>query len=107
MSPTHVDTDQDGFGNWCDGDFDQDGSVGASDFIALSSVVSGGSASDDRFDLNGDGAFDDLDGDCWLLLANAPEIGPSGLFCADPIIDINAPDPVDPEDPPNTPCVAP
>jgi len=72
------DTDRDGFGNVCDGDFDGDGVAGISDWIALEDQLEGGSYHPD-FDLNCDGGNDAADLE-WFRFGNPP--GPSGLSCA-------------------------
>ena len=74
-NPDQVDTDGDGYGNRCDGDFDNDGFVGMDD---LSTALGHLNTQDALFDINGDGwvGMDDV----VLLLGflNSPP-GPSAL----------------------------
>src|SRR5215468_6877575 len=61
---SQLDADHDGYGNACDADFDQNGHVGASDFLALRRAfgTSAGSPGwNPAMDLNGDGAVGGLD----------------------------------------------
>ncbi|MCH7708333.1 MAG: thrombospondin type 3 repeat-containing protein [Myxococcales bacterium] len=83
-NPDQFDSDADGYGNACDADFDNDGVVGASDFIILSGAF-GSQAGDANWnpdvDSNHDGAIGALE---FITLSgqfgSAP--GPSGLSCA-------------------------
>ncbi len=74
-NPDQTDTDQDGFGNACDPDFNNDGAVNFIDYAQLSAGFLG---SDPLLDLNSDGAVNFLDisilTDAFL---GAP--GPSGV----------------------------
>ena len=77
------DADQDGFGNACDGDFNNDGASGLDD-CSLLYIAAANVSTDPIFDMNCDGAvgFDDFS-ILWvgyLVLALPP--GPSGLSCA-------------------------
>jgi hypothetical protein len=83
-NPTQIDADADGFGNFCDGDFDNDGVVGIQDFVAIRRTF-GESAGSPGFipgaDMDGDGIVAIADFIRWLrVFGNAP--GPSGLACA-------------------------
>jgi hypothetical protein len=79
-----ADADLDGFGNACDADYDNDGSVGLGDF-GIFSAAYGATASDDHYDARADHdandvvALDDF-GTFSQLWESAP--GPSGLSCA-------------------------
>jgi hypothetical protein len=83
-NPTQLDTNRDGYGNACDADYDDDGSVGASDFVALRQAYGssvGDPGYDPDLDANGDGAIGSAE---FVLLRSAfgyPP-GPSGLACA-------------------------
>jgi Dockerin type I domain len=56
--PSQLDADHDGFGNACDGDFNQDGVVNFADLAQMKAMFS---TSDRVTDLDGDGSVDDLD----------------------------------------------
>ena len=78
------DTDQDGFGNVCDADYDNDGVVGVSDF-GLVLRAFGSTTGEPRFDEDCDADGDGVIGapDFAMMLGSfgkAP--GPSGLGCA-------------------------
>jgi hypothetical protein len=76
-NPQQGDPDLDGYGNRCDGDFDQDGDVDDDDFDIL---IGGGCGPICDLDENGIvGDFDDVT--ILLSLVGAPP-GPSGLPCA-------------------------
>jgi hypothetical protein len=78
------DTDLDGYGNLCDGDFDGDGAVSAGDFATLKQgylVEQGDSARSPDIDLDGDGIVTGADFSRFRPLYLAPP-GPSGLACA-------------------------
>lgn len=80
------DTDQDGFGNSCDADWDDDGAVGGTDFAKFSAAFGS---------MPGDGNWNPLvDTDCDSAIGGTdfavfsgnfpPGVnGPSGLACAD------------------------
>ncbi len=85
-NPSQLDADLDGFGNACDGDFDQNGSAGGSDFSVLRlcfglSVAPGAGPPDDpscaESDMNGDGSVGGADfSRLRFSFGSAP--GPSG-----------------------------
>jgi hypothetical protein len=79
-----LDTDQDGYGNACDGDFTNDGRVGGPDLLILGRSFAthvGDADYDARADMNGDGAIGGADVALWApLFLSQP--GPSGLSCA-------------------------
>lgn len=88
-----VDADQDGFGNVCDADANNDCATTTLDFpFFLDPFV--GTSSSLEFDFNGDGAVTTLDFTLFLsfFTSGAPP-GPSGLSCA-----------ICPS-PPGTPCL--
>ncbi|NND60586.1 MAG: hypothetical protein HKN49_09990, partial [Gammaproteobacteria bacterium] len=75
-NPAQRDTDGDSFGNYCDGDFNNDGAINFADLTVMKSVFFSGNP---NADLNGDGAVNFAD--LTLLKAQffgAP--GPSGLL---------------------------
>jgi hypothetical protein len=81
------DTDRDGFGNACDGDFDGNGAVDAADLEHFAPDLQSGRDSGRGTDMNCDGAVDDVDWREFLaprLAAAEPgsRPGPSGLACA-------------------------
>lgn len=83
-APNDCDTDNDGYGNYCDGDFNQSNSVNATDFSAhfLPSFSSGVPAATGT-DMNCSGGINATDFSGFFLpsfKAGAP--GPSGLHCA-------------------------
>jgi len=72
-----LDPDQDGFGNSCDGDFDEDGDTDQDDVDYLTSCTS-----DPACDLNEDGSIGNFaDIGAMAALVGSPP-GPSGLNCA-------------------------
>lgn len=83
--PSQNDADLDGYGNWCDGDFTQDGIVGSSDLAVLKKCLEGGAPANDpdcsESDLDGDGVVLAADFDRLAQLFGDPP-GPSGLGCA-------------------------
>jgi len=87
------DSNQDGFGNLCDPDFNDDGVVGVPDVVFLASSFER-EAADPRFDpdtdLDGDGATDDADFEIFRAMMSGPP-GPSGLACAQPFHDGSTP----------------
>jgi hypothetical protein len=81
---TQLDSDQDGYGNACDADYNNDGVVGTSDFSTLRNAFGSTQGSgnwDPQLDANGDGVIGTAD---FTLLRAAFGIppGPSGLACA-------------------------
>jgi arylsulfatase A-like enzyme len=83
QNAAQCDTDQDGYGNPCDGDFNQDFFTDASDFPIFNSDYSSGEDSGAGTDMNCVGGVD-LDDYAILepLLLEGPSPGPSGLPCA-------------------------
>lgn len=81
-NPAQYDSDQDGFGNYCDADFNGDGVVGIPDFGLFRSVydTSVPPTSPD-FDLVPDGLIGLPDFNRMRMLMLEP-LGPSGLYCA-------------------------
>lgn len=83
-NPTQVDADADGYGNLCDGDFNNDGRAGGPDLIALGSrfgAFAGSPSYDAAVDMNSDGAIGGPDLVRWAAAFGDPP-GPSGLACA-------------------------
>ena len=83
-NPTQVDADADGYGNLCDGDFNNDGRVGGPDFVQIGSrfgVHTGSASYDAAVDMNADGAIGGPDLALWAPTFGDPP-GPSGLACA-------------------------
>lgn len=83
-NPTQLDTDADGYGNACDGDYNDDGVVGTVDFMRFRlafGATEGSPGWDPELDANGDGAIGTVE--FTLVRGNfgAPP-GPSGLACA-------------------------
>jgi hypothetical protein len=79
-----LDTDFDGYGNACDADYDDNGMVGASDWMRLARAFGaaiGSPAYDPSLDADGDGAIGTPE---WLLGSGSfgASPGPSGLACA-------------------------
>ena len=78
-----LDSDEDGYGNACDWDFNNDGAGGLDDTTRLFNSISSANPADAELDMNCDGApgLDDL---VWKLVNIAQPPGPSGLACSDP-----------------------
>jgi hypothetical protein len=81
---SQLDSDQDGYGNACDGDYDNNGMVGGSDFLVLARAFGQTPASpgwNPELDANGDGLIGAAE---FLMLGGAfgKAPGPSGLACA-------------------------
>ena len=82
-SPCGDDTDGDGYGNGCDGDFNNDGVVNAVDSgIYLPSLSTGVPDAVTGTDLNCDGVVNAVDSGIYLGQLGAGVPGPSGLSCA-------------------------
>jgi len=83
-NPSQVDSDEDGYGNACDADYDNDGMVGETDQSLLKASF-GKSQGEDGFlasaDHNADGFIDTSDFLTFGRL-NGRAPGPSGLACA-------------------------
>ena len=77
-NPGQTDADGDGYGNACDADLNNDGSVGLDDLGLMSKKLG---SSDPVADLNGDGTvgLDDLG---QVLSAQGQVPGPSGQTCS-------------------------
>ena len=79
-----VDSDQDGYGNACDADYDQDGAelVNVPDFSVFLAAFTGGPTT--VTDHNGDGFTTVADFSTFLAAfqSGVPQVGPSGLACA-------------------------
>lgn len=73
-----IDVDQDGYGNRCDADFDNDGGVDGRDFSILMTTFNSISP---LHDLTGDGLQDGADFGVFVSMFNQHP-GPSGLSCA-------------------------
>ena len=83
-NPSQCDVDLDGYGNHCDGDFDQNLATGASDFNlfrAANATVLGQPAYDPNIDMDCNNAIGATD---FKLFRDAKTLppGPSGLLCA-------------------------
>ena len=79
-----ADTDLDGYGNACDGDFDQDGTVTAIDFndYMMPAYIAGFDGGEGT-DMNGSGEVDGIDVfDHFMPQFRDGWPGPSGLACA-------------------------
>jgi hypothetical protein len=86
---SQLDSDQDGYGNHCDGDIDQDGDVDQDDLNNCSCF--GLCEFRPECDLNGDGVFGNPDFSLFGQLFGKPP-GPSGLECAGTVPCEAAPD---------------
>jgi len=75
---SQVDTDVDGFGNWCDADYDNTGVVDGADFGEFVANFNTGNAETDH---DGNGVTDGGDFGRFVALFNQGP-GPSGLSCA-------------------------
>jgi hypothetical protein len=82
QNPQQLDPDLDGYGNRCDGDFDQDGDTDQDDSDFFSLVCMGFPIDSDVCDLDEDGVIGtNADFMIFASLFGAPP-GPSGLACA-------------------------
>jgi hypothetical protein len=85
-NPTQCDTDIDGFGNHCDGDFDNNGAVGAVDYSTkfVPDFKKGFDAPPlDGTDMDCNGAVNAIDFNTrFVPQFKAGKPGPSGLSCA-------------------------
>jgi hypothetical protein len=83
VNPGQIDTDRDGFGNACDGDFDQSGAVDVEDFsrhFLRDFVV--GEDSGTGSDMDGNGRVESADFSYFITQLQSGTPGPSGLACA-------------------------
>jgi hypothetical protein len=81
---SQLDSDRDGFGNACDGDFDGDGFVGSDDLQRQERAFGkrrGEAGYDEATDLNADGVVGLPDRNALVRMLGGPP-GPSGLACA-------------------------
>lgn len=83
-APEDCDTDNDGYGNKCDGDFNEDYTTAPSDFdIWFADFTSTGYDGGTGTDMNCDGYVQPNDFDLWFAqFTSNPVPGPSGLYCA-------------------------
>lgn len=82
-SPEDCDTDNDGYGNKCDGDFDEDDFVFPGDFtIWKADFATGYDTSGTGTDMDCDGYVFPGDFTLWKATFSAGAPGPSGLYCA-------------------------
>jgi hypothetical protein len=78
------DTDLDGYGNACDGDFNQDGGIGGPDFlifVSTNGLAEGTPGYNDSVDCNFDKAIGGPDFLCFVTQSGSG-LGPSGRTCA-------------------------
>lgn len=75
-----VDTDNDGYGNACDADYDQNNAVTATDFGPFIAAL--GTSNDLRTDHDGNGQTTALDFSTFLTQLGQTTPGTSGLGCA-------------------------
>ena len=81
------DTDQDGYGNPCDADFDQNGFVNAADFVTYFVPAFKGGAKTRGQDMDCNGVVNAIDFASYFVPKfkggnGGPVAGPSGLACA-------------------------
>jgi hypothetical protein len=83
-NPDQADSDQDGFGSLCDGDFNNDGATGAPDVVMFArafGTMVGDPAYDPDVDMTSDGGIGAPDVVLFVSAVLHPP-GPSGLACA-------------------------
>ena len=78
-APCGLDTDSDGFGNRCDGDFTQDGVVTAADAPAMIAALGTGVPTAVGTDMNCDGVVTAGDAGLFIAQLNQGVPGPSGV----------------------------
>ena len=71
-----VDSDGDGYGNWCDGDFDNNGTTDGADFIVMRGCLAAQKLA--VCDTNSDGQVNAEDYWLWLSMFGMPP-GPSAI----------------------------
>jgi hypothetical protein len=82
-APGDCDTDNDGYGNFCDGDFDQDNFVFPGDFTIWSADFGIGYDGGPGTDMDCDGYVFPSDFTTWsFYFSGSSSPGPSGLYCA-------------------------
>lgn len=82
-APCNLDTDSDGYGNKCDGDFNNDGVTNASDAPPIQADLVSGIDGGAGTDMNCDGVVNSSDATLFLGQLNGAGVpGPSGLPCA-------------------------
>jgi len=82
--PGQLDSDIDGYGNCCDGDFNNDGAVNGADFLLFGACFAAGTVppADPNCDMNGDLAVNGADFLKFGAQFALGVPGPSGLACA-------------------------
>jgi hypothetical protein len=75
-----ADSDKDGYGQICDGDYNNDGKTNTSDFTIFKASFSG--TYDEQCDHNCDGKVNTTDFTTFKALFNAAQLGSSGQACA-------------------------
>jgi len=82
VNASQIDSDQDGYGNACDADFNQDGIVGAPDFTSFAAAfgkAEGDAGFQNAIDCNGDGIVGGPDFTCFASGFNNGR-SPGGVF---------------------------